>query len=104
MLLPYIFLVLSLAQLNTAKSLKDKISGIKTANDDFAKAQRLKMLADTADAHSSPVGQVAAVSVDAATAFQLYTSDALPDPTPNSACASALTASIACNDTILQMA
>ena len=110
LVLPTSVLVLALAGHASAKSLKHKVSNVKAANDRYASSQRLKALADlAAAADPAPATEqldVAAASINAAaaTSFQIYTSDALPDPTPSSACANALTASIACNDTILQMA
>ncbi|KAK7039900.1 hypothetical protein R3P38DRAFT_2696023 [Favolaschia claudopus] len=40
------------------------------------------------------------ITPDADVSFQIYTTDLLPSPAPPSACATALTASVACNDTI----
>ncbi|KAK7017178.1 hypothetical protein R3P38DRAFT_2540843 [Favolaschia claudopus] len=40
------------------------------------------------------------ITADSAVSFQIYTTDLLPSPAPPSACATALTASVACNDTI----
>ncbi|KAJ7348317.1 hypothetical protein DFH08DRAFT_865744 [Mycena albidolilacea] len=54
---------------------------------------------------SASSAAAAAVSVtpfaDADVSFQIYSTDELPDPSPPAACAAALTASVACNDTIL---
>lgn len=54
----------------------------------------LLVLAASADNVTSPFADNSTAS------FQLYTTDSLPSPSPSTACAAALTATIQCNSTI----
>ncbi|KAJ6587482.1 hypothetical protein DFH09DRAFT_1359200 [Mycena vulgaris] len=95
-----------------------KIHGIHGAHDQAAQAQRLQDLAALASNSASTFLPSASASVSAASSsatagvsttpfasaavsFQIYTNALLPtSPAPPAACASALTASVACNKTI----
>jgi hypothetical protein len=74
------------------------IHGIKDSHDTHAASLRLgQMASDVAGTDAS------AIALDS-TGFQIYTSDTLPtDPALPSACATALTADVACNSTIQLM-
>jgi hypothetical protein len=74
------------------------IHGIKASHDTHAASLRLGHVAnDAAVTNARPV------ALDS-TSFQIYTSDTLPtDPALPSACATALTANVACNSTIQLM-
>jgi hypothetical protein len=75
------------------------IHGIKASHDTHAASLRLgHMTNDAVVTNASPV------ALAASTGFQIYTSDTLPtDPALPSACATALTANVACNSTIQLM-
>ncbi len=98
-------LVLS-AQLTSA-SLKDTIKGVQNAHDTAAATARLKhieSLTNVGTAVPTPNVDLASVGIlaDDANTLQVYTNDTTPSDAP-AACSSALTATVACNSTILDL-
>ena len=96
---------LALSAYPASASLKDKIQGVKNAHDTAAATARLKHIESLSNAAApTPNVELASIGVlaDDASTLQVYTTDTTPSDAP-AACASALTATVACNSTILDL-
>ena len=86
-------------------SLKDTIQGVKNAHDTAAATARLKHIESlSSTAFPTPSVDLASlgVLVDDDSTLQVYTTDTTPGDAP-AACSSSLTATVACNSTILDL-
>ena len=102
-----LFLVsLAVSARPVSASLKDTIQGVKNAHDTAAATARLAHVESLSLAAAVPTANADLASIgllaDDASTLQVYTTDTTPSDAP-AACSSALTATVACNSTILDL-